>query len=307
MPASRLWNSAYFLLVVTVLFWSGNFIVGRAASGTVPPVALAFWRWAGGTLILLVLARRQWRADLPAIKRNLPLLFLISLLGIAGFNTLIYIGLRETTAVNALLMQSAIPMVTLLFSFLLLGQRATAAQLAGVAIALAGIAAIATRGRPQDLLALSLNPGDTWIVAAVAVWGLYTTLLSRRPAMHPLSFLTATFLIGTVILLPLYLHEHAQGARIAAGVPSMLAIAYVILLPGIAANFFYNRGVELIGAGPASLFIYLMPVFGTLLAVAFLDERIQLFHLAGIGLIATGIALATAARRRAATRPQESS
>ncbi|WP_296557782.1 DMT family transporter [Pigmentiphaga sp.] len=303
MPASRLWNSAYFLLVTTVLLWSGNFIVGRAAGGTVPPIALAFWRWAGGTLILLLLARRHWRADLPVIRRHVPILLLLSLLGIAGFNTLIYIGLRQTTAVNALLMQSAIPMVTLLFSFLLLGQRASLPQIAGVAISLAGIAAIATRGRPQDLLALALNPGDAWIVAAVAVWGMYTTLLTRRPAIHPLSLLTATFLMGTLMLLPLYLYDYAQGTRIEAGLPAVLAIAYVILLPGIVANFFYNRGVELIGAGPASLFIHLMPVFGTLLAVAFLDERIHLFHLAGIGLIATGIALATTARRRAAARP----
>ncbi|AZG09308.1 DMT family transporter [Pigmentiphaga sp. H8] len=303
MPATRLWNSAYFLLITTVLFWSGNFIVGRAAGGSVPPIALAFWRWAGGTLILLVLARRHWRADLPVIRRHLPILLLLSLLGIAGFNTLVYIGLRETSAVNALLMQSAIPMVTLLFSFMLLGQRASLAQIAGVAISLAGIAAIATRGRPQDLLAFALNPGDAWIVAAVAVWGLYTTLLARRPAIHPLSLLTVTFLMGTLMLLPLYLYEHAQGARIEAGLPSALAIAYVILLPGIVANFFYNRGVELIGAGPASLFIHLMPVFGTLLAVAFLGERVHLFHLAGIGLIATGIVLATVARRRAAARP----
>lgn len=303
MPASRLWNSAYFLLVTTVLLWSGNFIVGRAAGGHRPPIALAFWRWAGGTLILLLLARRHWRADLPVIRRHVPILLLLSLLGIAGFNTLIYIGLRQTTAVNALLMQSAIPMVTLLFSFLLLGQRASLPQIAGVAISLAGIAAIATRGRPQDLLALALNPGDAWIVAAVAVWGMYTTLLTRRPAIHPLSLLTATFLMGTLMLLPLYLYDYAQGTRIEAGLPAVLAIAYVILLPGIVANFFYNRGVELIGAGPASLFIHLMPVFGTLLAVAFLDERIHLFHLAGIGLIATGIALATTARRRAAARP----
>lgn len=250
MPASRLWNSAYFLLVTTVLLWSGNFIVGRAAGGTVPPIALAFWRWAGGTLILLLLARRHWRADLPVIRRHVPILLLLSLLGIAGFNTLIYIGLRQTTAVNALLMQSAIPMVTLLFSFLLLGQRASLPQIAGVAISLAGIAAIATRGRPQDLLALALNPGDAWIVAAVAVWGMYTTLLTRRPAIHPLSLLTATFLMGTLMLLPLYLYDYAQGTRIEAGLPAVLAIAYVILLPGIVANFFYNRGVELIGAAP---------------------------------------------------------
>jgi len=302
MSLSRLWNSAYFLLTTTVLLWSGNFIVGRAVDGIVPPIALAFWRWAGGTLILLVLARGHLRADLPAIKRHLPMLLLLSLLGIAGFNTLVYIGLHGTTAVNALLMQSAIPMVTLLFSFLLLGQRTSLPQIAGVAVSLAGVATIATRGRPQDILALALNPGDAWIVAAVTVWGLYTTLLTRRPAMHPLSLLTVIFTMGALILLPFYVREYLQGARIAAGVPSVLAIGYVIVLPGIVANFFYNRGVELVGAGTASLFIHLMPVFGTLLAVAFLGERVHAFHLAGIMLIGAGIGLATAARRRAAAK-----
>ncbi len=302
MLLSRLWNSPYFLLITTALLWSGNFIVGRAAGDVVPPIALAFWRWAGGTLILLAIARGPLRNDLPAVKRHVPMLLLFALLGIAGFNTLVYIGLRDTTAVNALLMQSAIPMVTLLFSFLLLGQRASLPQIAGVAISLGGVATIATRGRPQDLLALALHPGDAWIVAAVAVWGIYTTLLSRRPAMHPLSFLTVIFAMGTLMLLPFYLHEYLGGARIVPGIPSALALAYVIVLPGIAANFFYNRGVELIGAGTASLFIHLMPVFGTLLAVAFLGERVHAFHLSGIGLIGAGIGLAAIARRRAAPR-----
>jgi len=298
----RLWNSPYFLLTATALLWSGNFIVGRAVDGIVPPIALAFWRWTGGTLILLALFRQHLRADLPAIWRHLPFLLLLSLLGIAAFNTLVYIGLQETTAVNALLMQSAVPMVTLLLSFLLLGQRTSLLQIAGVATSLAGVAAIATRGRPQDLLALALNPGDAWIIAAVVVWGLYTTLLTRRPPIHPLSLLTVTFAMGALMLAPLYVREHMQGARMVAGLPSILAIGYVILLPGIVANFFFNRGVELVGAGTASLFTHLMPIFGTLLAVTFLGERIHAFHLAGAVLIGAGIGLATLARRRATAR-----
>jgi len=302
MLLSRLWNSAYFLLTATALLWSGNFIVGRAVDGIVPPIALAFWRWAGGTAILFVLFRHHVRADLPVIKRHLPLLLLLALLGIAGFNTLVYIGLQDTAAVNALLMQSAVPMVTLLLSFLLLGQKTTLLQIAGVVASLAGVATIATRGQPQDVMALALNPGDAWIIAAVIVWGLYTTLLTRRPAIHPLSLLTVTFTLGALMLLPLYVREYLQGARIAAGLPGILAIGYVIVFPGIVANFFFNRGVELVGPGTASLFTHLMPLFGTLLAVIFLGERVHAFHLAGALLIAVGIGLATAAKRRTAAK-----
>src|SRR5690606_15242961 len=117
----------------------------------------AFYRWTGGTLILLVLAREYLRKDWPVIKRHIPMLTLLAALGISGFNTLAYIGLHATTAVNGLLMQSAVPMVTLSFSFLLLGQRVSIAQSVGVLISLAGVDTIATRGQLQELIALELN------------------------------------------------------------------------------------------------------------------------------------------------------
>ncbi len=301
MFASRFWNSAYLLLVLAALFWSGNFIAGRAIGDSVPPVALAFWRWVFSSLILLAFARRHLQSDWPTIRRQLPILIALAALGITGFNTLIYIGLRSTTAVNALLMQSAIPMATLIFSFFLLGERSRFRQIAGVLVSLTGIATIATQGSPQDVLHLSLNPGDGAIIAAVAVWGLYTTLLSKRPSIHPLSFLASTFVLGVIMLTPIYIWEYMSGARIQLEPRAMLFMGYIIIFPSVIAYFFYNRGVELVGGGKASLFIHLMPVFGTLLAVLFLGESVRPFHLGGITLIGTGLWLAARATPKAVT------
>ena len=210
---------------------------------------------------------------------------------------MVYTGLTSTTAVNALLMQSAMPMLIMASAFLLFGERVGPRQMAGLAVSLVGVAIIATRGAPTELLRLSLNPGDLWIMGAVIAYALYSTLLRKRPAVHPLTLLATTFALGAVMLLPFYLWEHAQGARFVATGTSLAALGYVIVFPGMVAYLFYNRGVELLGSAKAGLFIHLMPVFGSLLAVVFLNEQIRFFHAAGIALIGAGIALATARKR----------
>jgi drug/metabolite transporter (DMT)-like permease len=288
------WNFPRVLLICAVLFWAGNFVVGRAISGNVPPIALAFWRWAGGSLLALMIARPHLRRDWPVLKRHWPILLLLAAFGISTYNTMVYTGLATTTAINASLMQSAMPMLIMASAFLLFGERVGIRQITGLAVSLVGVAVIATRGAPTELLSLSLNPGDAWIMGAVLAYALYSTLLRKRPAVHPLTFLCTTFALGAVMLLPFYLWEHAQGARFIASTTSLAALGYVIVFPGMLAYLFYNRGVELLGSARAGLFIHLMPVFGSLLAVVFLNEQIHLFHAAGIILIGLGIALATA-------------
>ena len=152
---------------------------------------------------------------------------------------------------------------------------------------------IATQGSPGDLFDLALNPGDVWVLAAVLSYAFYSVLLRRRPAVHPLSFLAVTFALGDLMLLPLYLWEHTNGARIDFGLPAVLAIGYVALFPGFCSYLFFNRGVDLVGANKAGQFIHLMPALGSFMAIALLGESFQVFHIAGIALIAFGITIAT--------------
>ena len=288
-----LWNSAWTLLILGNLFWAGNIVLGRGVAGMVPPIALAYWRWTGAFLIALGFAWPYLKRDFPALLRHWKLMLLLSATGIASYNTMSYIGLTSTTALNVLLLQSAMPLVIVVWAFALFGDRPTPRQSAGVLISLSGVAVIAARGSLQVLLHLRLNRGDVWILVAMAIYGIYAAVLRRRPNVHPLSFLVAAMGIGSCMMLPFYLWEMAQGAVIRGGIDSYMAMAYTAVFPSFIAYLFFNRGVELIGAGPAGQSMHLMPLFGSILAVLFLGEHFRIYHAAGISLIAAGILLAS--------------
>lgn len=297
--AARAWRSPYPLLVLAALFWSGNFIVGRAVHLAVPPFTLAFWRWAGGSVLVLGVAWPQLRRDLPVLLERWPVVMLLSALGVAAYSALIYLGLRSTTAINALLTQSAMPLVILLCAFVLFGERPRMRQILGVFVSLAGVAVIVGRGSTSDILDLSFSVGDAWVLLAVLAYALYSALLRRRPIVHPLSFLAASFTTGAAMLFPPYLWERVAGAGMAASGGAVLAIGYLALFPSFLAYLFFNRGVELIGAGRAGQCMHLMPVFGSVLAMLFLGEAFHAYHAAGIALIVIGIGLAAIPGRRA--------
>lgn len=289
---ARLWHMPYLLLPAASLFWAGNFVVGRAVHGGVPPFFLAFWRWALALAVLLPFAWPHLRRDGPLLRRHAPLLLLLALLGIAVFSAFVYLGLATTTAVNAALLQSVIPVAILLCSFLLFGERARPAQMAGLLLSVLGVAVIASHGSLEDLLGLRLHPGDLWVLGAVLGYALYSACLRLRPRVHPLSFLAASILLSLVGLLPAYLWEATRVPAPAAGPGTLLAVGYLALFPSLLSYLFFNRGVELIGANRAGQFIHLLPIFGSLLAVAFLGEALRGFHLLGLALIGGGILLA---------------
>jgi drug/metabolite transporter (DMT)-like permease len=295
------WHSAWGLLAAANLFWAGNIVLARGLAGQVPPITLAYWRWTGAFVVAVGFAWPRLRTDLPVMMRHWKIMLLLSATGVASYNTLSYIGLTSTTALNVLLLQSATPLIIIVWAYLLFRETPTVRQTLGVLVSLAGVAAIAGRGSVEVLAHLRLNRGDLWVLAALVIYACYCVTLRRRPAVHPLSFLVTAMGLGSLMMLPFMLWEVAGGASIHGGLPSYLAIAYTAVLPSFVAYLFFNRGVELIGAGPAGQSMHLMPLFGSVLAVLFLHEDFQLYHAIGIALIAAGILLAS---YKAARRPQ---
>jgi drug/metabolite transporter (DMT)-like permease len=281
------------VLALANLLWAGNIVLARGLGGAVPPVALAYWRWTGAFLVALPFAWKRLRRDAPLLQRHWRIMLLLSATGIATYNTLSYIALTSTTALNVLLLQSAAPLVILVWGFLLFGDRPSLRQIAGVGVSLAGVAAIASRGSPGVLVHLALNRGDAIVVCALAIYSLYCVIFRRRPTVHPLSFLTAAMGIGSCIILPFYLRELASGAHITGGPAAWFALGYVAVFPSFVAYLLFNRGIELVGPGPAGQSMHLMPLFGSVLAVACLGESFQLYHAAGVALIGGGILLAS--------------
>ncbi|HET6718348.1 MAG TPA: DMT family transporter [Rhodocyclaceae bacterium] len=285
----------YLLLTLTALFWSGNMVLGRGIRGDIPPISLAFWRWAIALLCVLPLALPHLKEQWPRLRAGWKPVFVLGLLGVGGYNTLAYIALQYTVATNAVLLNSFIPIATIAISWAFLGRHLSRAQAIGVTISFLGAATIIARGDPAPLASLSINQGDLWMLGAVLIWAIYTVGLQWRPSgVDPMLLLAALTIVGLLALTPLYLWELlVQGRSIKVHAGSLASLIYVGVFPSFLGYIFYNRGVAEVGANKASLFIHLMPVFGTILSVIFLGEIPHGFHFAGIALILGGIWLTT--------------
>jgi drug/metabolite transporter (DMT)-like permease len=290
---ARLFREAYLLLSLTSLFWSGNVVIGRYIAGYIPPITISVIRWGGAFLILLPFAIRHLLRDWPTIRNHAGLLTLLALTGFSAYNTMAYYGLHFTTAINGLLLQSVSPLFVALWSFVLFRDRLSLRQAAGILLSLAGVGVIVCHGSLEILLALAFNRGDVWFVIALLIYAFYVAALRMRPAIHPLSFLAVGMGGGAVLLLPGMALEIAYGQPIVLDYVSAFSLVYLCVFPSILGYLFLNRGIELVGANRAAPFIHLVPVFGSVLAIALLGEQLQLFHAVGYLLVLAGITLAT--------------
>jgi len=286
------------LLSLCALFWAGNFVLARAMHETFPPFALAFWRWALASALVLPFVWRPLLRAWPQIRERPWQMTLLALLGVSGFNTLVYLGLQTTTATNGVLIQSTMPMLILLLNRLCFGVAVRPLAVVAILLSMLGVAMIIGSGQLSRLFVDDWNRGDLWILAAAVVWALYSILLRWRPdGLDPRAFLGFTLLVGTIALLPFFLFETLLGRSPQWGVPGLLTVAYVAVFPSALAYLFWNRGVEAIGPNAAGHFIHVMPVFGVLMAAVFLGERIAWFHVSGALLVAAGIGLSLYPRR----------
>jgi drug/metabolite transporter (DMT)-like permease len=291
MPSLR--PSPYLLLVLANLFWAGNWVVGRAIRGEIPPLALSFWRWVIALLLILPLAHSHLRRDWPRVAAGWHWLALFGFLGTATYNALAYVGLQYTTVTNGLLLNSFIPIAIITLGWIFLGKRLRPIETFGVAASLFGVLAIVARGDPSVLAGLHLNTGDIWILISVFAWAIYTLMLPHRPMIHPMSFLAAIAVFGLIELLPAYVWELASGRHMELSWPAALAIVYTGIFPAFLGFVFWNKGVAEVGPAQAGLFLHLLPAFGIVLSILFLDEGPEAYHFVGIGLIFTGIWLNT--------------
>ncbi len=287
MSASDHTSSAqpYLLLSITALCWAGNAIVGRLAAGHIPPVTLSFLRWSLAFLVILPFAWTHLKRDRGAIRSHLGTMIFLSVIGISAFNTLQYWSLEHTTALNTLLLQSAGPLFVAVWSLILLGIRLTLAQAAGIAVSLTGVLVILLHGDLTALTSIAFNKGDIIFTMALAIFGLYSVLSLKRPAIHGLSFVAFTFGCGAVCLVPLWIWELFARPVMRLDAANLLSLFYVAVFP--------YRGVQLIGANRAAPFFHVVPVFGSAMAIVFLGERPQLFHIIGFALVLTGVFVAS--------------
>lgn len=294
---------AYGMLLMSALFWSGNFVISRGMHADIPAFSLSFWRWGIALLIILPFAIRHVPANASKVRKHFRFLFIQGILGVTGFNSLIYFAMQSTTVINAVLINSCIPVLIPLFALGLYKERLSLKQFIGILLSMFGVFYLIVEGKFGTFHTLTLNQGDILVFCAAVVWSLYSTNLKRYPeGLHPLVYLLMINIIGQVFIAPLYVIDLLNQRYFEINWATVSTIAYVAIFTSVIAFIFWNRAVREVGANKAGPFVHLMPVFSTILAMIFLNEIPKWYHLIGISLIFTGITLSTIQFRRTVLR-----
>ncbi|MBW0370012.1 DMT family transporter [Ensifer adhaerens] len=291
-------SRAYFYLCITALFWGGNSVAGKMAVGHVSPMMLTTLRWVFALIVILVLMTPQIRRDWDKIRKHWLQLLAYGAIGFTTFNALLYSALKYTSAINAVILQAGIPMLIFLFNFVLFRTKASIAQVIGFTVTLVGVLVTAAHGDVTSLLSFEFNFGDALMIAACIVYAGYTVALRYKPTMHWQSFIAAPAFGALLSAIPLLFWEIGTGTAIVPDTTGWVIVLYAAIFPSLMSQVLYVRGVEMIGANRAGLFINAIPVFGTLLSVMLIGETFHLFHLVALLLVLGGIAIAEKGRPR---------
>ena len=284
---------AIFLLTLSSFFWSGNFFTGKLAfDNELSPFKLSFFRWLLAFLILLPFTLRDIKNNFHIYKKNIFLMTIVSFLGVTIFNSFTYISLRTTLVINSSLMTSITPVLIIGFSWIIFKTKTTYTQFAGIFLSLFGVLCIILKGNISNLLNLQFVPGDIWMFVAIFSWGLYSVLLKKIDVKLPqLATLEVMILIGLLFIFPFYILESLQYSFFPNKISDFDMISYVAIFAGIISFFCWNKGVLIIGANKASLFLHLIPIFSSVWAIFFLNENFTFYHLTGSIFIVSGIVL----------------
>ncbi|MDA7749180.1 DMT family transporter [Litoricola sp.] len=280
----------YLVLLLPPLFWAGNFIVGRAFSAELGAITMSFYRWLLALCLLAPFAYSRVRQELPIILNHLPILTVLALLSVASFNVLLYLGLRDTEATNALLINSSIPVWIVLFGVLFYNDSLTLRRGLGILVSLLGVSFLIFSGQSQRL---TVNPGDLWVISSSIGWALYSLTLRKKPSgLSGLGFLAYIVLFGVCFNGLLLAINPLDEAPLPMTLDTLYAVGYVAIFASLGAYVCWNYGVGQLGVQVAGQYIHLMPFYGVLLASLFLNESLSYHHWVAGGLIATGLILA---------------
>jgi drug/metabolite transporter (DMT)-like permease len=284
----------YLLLALTALFWAGHWIVARAVIPHTSPMGMAFWRWAAAIALLAPFAAGALVRDWPAIRRAWRPILFFGTCGTVGYNAVGYVGIAQSTATNAVILNALTPGLIPLFAWLLFRSRIRPVAAFGLGLCFLGVLAVVSRLDLALLADFRINPGDLWLLGMFTLWALYTACQRWRPAgIDPYAYLLAMMLAGMVTGLPAWLVDVAAGGRFDPTWGSVLGILYLAALPSVLCYVMWDYGVAAVGPARAGAVLNLIPLLGAAMAVVFLGERPGLHHLAGGVLILGGVWLAT--------------
>lgn len=293
----RVVTNPHLLMILATFIFGANYVVGRAATGEVPPYMLGFTRWAGASLIVLPFTLRYVRADWQRVRANWKLLVLAgTLMPFLGAGVT-YVAMTKTIAINAGIVQTSLSIFTVLLARIFLAERLGRLQVLGAVAAIIGVLVIVLRGDLAVLLSLSINTGDVILVFCNMALAGYAITVKRLPAgFHPMTVLSVVFVVGAAVHAPFMIGEFVGGEAINHSLVALSGMLFVALFPSVVAIMCWNHAIATLGPNRASFYMYLVPVFTALLGFALLGETLAVYHIAGCVLIVAGVTLSTRGR-----------
>lgn len=282
----------YTLVLTATIIWSGNFIVARAISDSIPPVTTVVLRSIIAIVALAPFTMRQLYYQAHLIRKHVSYLAFTAFLGITVCNTVVYIAAESSEAVNLTLIAICSPIFTIIFSRIILHEALTARRILSLVIASIGVFYLVTGGDFSRLSTLKFNRGDIWMLAQASSFGLYSVMVQKRPLeISPLPFLFSLFVLGMLLLIPWFAWELVTTDSIRISRETIMAGLYLGLGPSVLAYMSWNKSVELIGPAKASFVYYCLPLFSASGALYFLGEQVTVSHFISGALILIGVAL----------------
>lgn len=287
-----LFNQPYLLLSITTLCWAGNAIAGKIAVGHISPFLLTSIRWILAMAIIVPIAMPHLKREWPIIKKHFPFLFALGAIGFATFNNFMYLSLTHTSAINVAIIQAAMPLIVFILNFTLFAIKATNKQFFGFLLTVVGILTIASKGNFENVVSMNFNYGDLLILVAIMIYGTYTVFLKNKPNLHWMSFISVLGLSAVATSIPYAMFEAANNTIIWPDTTGYIVIIYTAIFPSLIAQVFWIRGIEIIGSNAGGVFINLVPILGTALAIIILREQLHLFHIIAMVLVIGGVWIA---------------
>ena len=286
---------AYLMLILCAFFWSGNFIIGKFATlYQVPPLTLNFSRWLIVWIILIPFTVKDILINIKIIKEKFYSILLMSITSISTFNSVVYYSLNFTQVLNGALMISTIPVLIIFISFIFRVEKINLNQVLGLILSITGVVIIITQLEFSRLIHLDLNKGDLWLLVAMLSWAIYSTMLkTHKTGLNYLTFISVIVTFGLIFLFPQFLFEFNNQELIKFNFAFFLIISYVVLFAGLGAYIFWNKAVLIVGPSRAGIFLHLMPVFSSFMAIFLLNEKFMNFHIFGAIAIILGIYLSS--------------
>jgi len=291
---------AYIFLIFCVLFWAGNFVLGRFIKDDITPFEMAFFRWLLVLFIVSPLLLLRFQNIYTSFKKNYFILIVLASLGITAYNTFLYMALTTTTSTNALMINSFVPILILILSFFILKQQLIVHQFIGILFSTSGVLFLILKGDISNALSLTFTKGDLLIVLSSLSWAFYSVIIKFKPKdLNNFELFSTLVFIGFLILLPIYLYQgYSIQREIEILKSNYLVFIYISVFASCLSYYFWHYGIDHIGANKTGQFVHLMPLFGTILAYIFLGERLMFYHFIGAVCIAFGIYMSLFYKRK---------